>query len=192
MLRQKKVSKEKASQRPCPYGVPCATHAVRGRAQTRCAQTSARPDPASAALLSTANGLGSLNTASARSLRSPCTPVLGLDCHLGCACRGPYFLLLRQKKVAKEKASQRPCPYGVPCATRAARAVVAALASATTSKTTTAPTAAAAPSPNPLTTTASFPNLGQQTRTAASRTHNPYPAQKSQIGYFGSPSPRRG
>ena len=119
--RQKKVSKEKASQRPCPYGVPCATRAARGRAQTRYAQTSARPDPAAAALLSTANGPGIPNTASAPSLRAPCTPVLGLDCHLGCACRGPYFLLLRQKKVSKEKASQRPCPCGVPCATRAAR-----------------------------------------------------------------------
>ena len=59
LLRQRKVSKRKASQRPCPCGVPCATRAARGRAQTRYAQTSARPDPAAAALLSTAYGLGS-------------------------------------------------------------------------------------------------------------------------------------
>ena len=54
-----KVTKEKASQRPCPCGVPCATRIARGRAQTRYAQTSARPGPVAAALLSTANGLGS-------------------------------------------------------------------------------------------------------------------------------------
>ena len=59
LLRQRKVSKRKASQRPCPCGVPCATRVARGRAQTRYAQTSARPDPAAAALLSTAYGLGS-------------------------------------------------------------------------------------------------------------------------------------
>ena len=59
LLRQKKVTKEKASRRPCPIGVPCATRAARGRAQTRYAQTSARPDPVAAALLSTAYGLGS-------------------------------------------------------------------------------------------------------------------------------------
>ena len=55
---KEKISKRKASQRPCPFGVPCATRAARGRAQTRYAQTSARPDPAAAALLSTANGSG--------------------------------------------------------------------------------------------------------------------------------------
>jgi len=76
LLRQKKVTKEKASQRPWPYGLPCATRAARGRAQTRFAQTSARPDPAGAALLSTANGPRSQNTACARSLRSPCTRLL--------------------------------------------------------------------------------------------------------------------
>ena len=55
---KEKISKRKASQRPCPCGLPCATRAARGRAQTRYAQTSARPDPVAAALLSTANGLG--------------------------------------------------------------------------------------------------------------------------------------
>ena len=73
LLRQKKVTKEKASQRPSPCGVPCSTRGARGRAQTRYAQTSARPDPRTAALLSTADGLGAPNTACARSLRSPCT-----------------------------------------------------------------------------------------------------------------------
>ncbi len=58
LLRQKKVTKEKASQRPRPYGLPCATRGARGRAQTRFAQTSARPDPRATALLSTANGGG--------------------------------------------------------------------------------------------------------------------------------------
>ena len=51
---KEKVSKRKASPRPCPCGVPCATRIARGRAQARCAQTSARPDPYAAALLSTA------------------------------------------------------------------------------------------------------------------------------------------
>jgi hypothetical protein len=78
LLRQRKVSKRKASQRPCPYGVPCATRAARGRAQTRFAQTSARPDPRPAALLSTANGLASPKTACALSLRSPCTRLCAL------------------------------------------------------------------------------------------------------------------
>ena len=36
---KRKLTKEKASQRPCPFGVPCATRAARGRAQTRFAQT---------------------------------------------------------------------------------------------------------------------------------------------------------
>ncbi len=48
------------------------------------------------------------------------------------------------------------------------------------------------PSPNPLTTTVSFPNLGEQTRTAASRTKNPSPARKNQIGCSSSPSPPEG
>ena len=56
---KRKLTKEKASQRPCPFGVPCATRAARGRAQTRFAQTSARPDLVADALLSTAYGLGS-------------------------------------------------------------------------------------------------------------------------------------
>ena len=56
---KEKISKRKASQRPCPCGLPCATRAARGRAQTRYAQTSARPDPVAAALLSTAHGPGS-------------------------------------------------------------------------------------------------------------------------------------
>ena len=55
---KEKISKRKASQRPCPFGVPCATRAARGRAQTRYAQTSARPDPYAAALLSTASWQG--------------------------------------------------------------------------------------------------------------------------------------
>ncbi len=83
LLRQRKVSKRKASQRPCPCGVPCATRAARGRAQTRYAQTSARPDPAAAALLSTAYGSGGprvlvrcahLAHASARCCRSRAKP----------------------------------------------------------------------------------------------------------------------
>jgi hypothetical protein len=73
---KEKISKRKASQRPWPFGLPCATRVARGRAQTRYAQTSARPDPRTAALLSTANGQGSPNTACARSLRSPCTRFL--------------------------------------------------------------------------------------------------------------------
>ena len=81
---KEKISKRKASQRPCPCGVPCATRVARGRAQTRFAQTSARPDPVAAALLSTAYGPGSPNTACARSLRSPCTRLLARCAH----CRG--------------------------------------------------------------------------------------------------------
>ena len=85
---KEKISKRKASQRPWPFGLPCATRGARGRAQTRYAQTSARPDPRTAALLSTANGQGSPNTACARSLRSPCTRFLARFAR----CRGsPRF-----------------------------------------------------------------------------------------------------
>ena len=70
---KEKVSKRKASQVPWPYRLPCATRIARGRAQTRYAQTSARPEPCAAALLSAANGLASPNIACACSLRSPCT-----------------------------------------------------------------------------------------------------------------------
>jgi len=71
--RQRKVRKRKASQGPRPYGLPCATRIARSQAQTRYAQTSARPNPVAAALLSTANGRLSPNTMCARSLRSHCT-----------------------------------------------------------------------------------------------------------------------
>ncbi len=149
LLCQKKVTKEKASQRPCPFGVPCATRTARGRAQTRYAQTSARPDPCAAALLSTAYGSG-----------------------------GPRVLVR--------------CAHIAHACWRAACAVVAAATFGITSKTTTVPTAAAAPSPHPLTTTASFANLGQQTRPAALRFKILIPNAINQIGCSSSPSPRRG
>ena len=121
---KEKISKRKSSQKPWPYGLPCATRAARGRAQTRYAQTSARPNPVAAALLSTAYGLGS-----------------------------PHVLV-------------RCAHLAHPC-WRATRAIAAAPTTAT--KTAAVPTAAATPSPNPLTTTATFPNLGKQTRIAAPR-----------------------
>ena len=146
---KEKISKRKASQRPCPCGVPCATRVARGRAQTRYAQTSARPDPVAAALLSMAYGGG-----------------------------GPR-VLVRFAHLAH-------------ASWRAARAIVAAVTFGITSTNTTAPTAAATPIINPLTTTASFPNRGQQTRTATPRFKNTSPNQKNKIGYSSSPSPRRG
>ena len=77
---------------------------------------------------------------------------------------GLTFLCFAKEKISKRKASQRPWPYGLPCATRAIAA-----APTTATKTAAVPTAAATPSPNPLTTTATFPNLGKQTRLAAHR-----------------------
>ena len=103
LLRQKKVTKEKASQRPCPFGVPCATRAARGRAQTRFAQTSARPNPVAAALLSTANGIRSPNTACARSLRSHCTRLLARYAR----CSGsPRFRHNKQKRNRTHRRSR--------------------------------------------------------------------------------------
>ena len=98
---KEKISKRKASQRPWPCGLPCATRAARGRAQTRYAQTSARPDPVAAALLSTAYGPGSPNTACARSLRSPCTRLLAR-----CArCRGSHHF--RHNKQNRNRTHRR-------------------------------------------------------------------------------------
>ncbi len=154
LLRQKKVTKEKASQRPCPCGVPCATRAARGRAQTRFAQTSARPDPHAAALLSTAYGPGVPNTACARSLRSPCTRRTRRDALRARAQRRPLAL-------APRNAVPPPYPHQ-------------------------------APSPNPLTTTASFPNRGQQTLTAASLTNTPIRPKKTKLGVQAPLHPPRG
>ena len=134
---KEKISKRKASQRPCPCGVPCATRAVRGRAQTRYAQTSARPDPVAAALLSTANGLG-----------------------------GPRVLVR--------------CAHLAHACWRAARALAVVVAPA-----------AAAPCTNPLTTTATFPNLGKQARTATYRT-NTTVRRKKQNWLFKPPFTPRG
>jgi len=81
---KEKISKRKASQGPCPCGEPCATRATRGRAQTRYAQTSARPDPVAAALLSTAYGLGSprvLVRCARGRIRAKHLP-LDYDCHV--------------------------------------------------------------------------------------------------------------
>ena len=116
---KEKISKRKASQRPCPCGVPCATRAARGRAQTRYAQTSARPDPCATALLSTAYGLG-----------------------------GPRVLVR--------------CAHLAHAGWRAAAA-------------------AAAPIINPFTTTASFPNSGQQTSNATSRTNTGIRPKKTKL-----------
>jgi len=137
---KEKISKRKASQRPCPCGVPCATRAARGRTQTRYAQTA----PAL--------------------IRSP----------LRCSAR-PMAQEARIPRVLVR------CAHLAHASRRAARAVVAAVASATTSKTTTAPTAAAVPSTNPLTTTASFPNSGQQTSNASSRTNTPFRPKKTKL-----------
>ena len=95
MLRQRKVSKRKASQRPCPFGVPCATRVARGQAQTRYAQTSARPDPCAAALLSTAKWRGERVLVRCAHIARACAPSLprhcrsrakpraiGYDCHV--------------------------------------------------------------------------------------------------------------
>ena len=82
LLRQRKVSKRKASQRPCPFGVPCATRIARGRAQTRCAQTSARPHPVAAALLSTAYG----KWGSACCYRWGCSGSSSRNCSRNCNC----------------------------------------------------------------------------------------------------------
>ena len=54
LLRQKKVSKEKASRSPGRCAVPCAARAERGRAELACGSDNARPDPLAAALLSPA------------------------------------------------------------------------------------------------------------------------------------------
>ena len=57
LLRQKKVSKEKATRSLGPYAslrAPCGARAKRGLARTRCAQTIASPFPLDAPLLSPA------------------------------------------------------------------------------------------------------------------------------------------
>jgi hypothetical protein len=62
LLRQEKVSKEKATRwsgsPALRSGATCGAHRKRGRARTRCAQTIARPDPLSAALLGPARRVG--------------------------------------------------------------------------------------------------------------------------------------
>ncbi len=62
LLRQKKGTKEKASRRQGRCAVPCAARCQRGRAQTRFAQTGARPDPLSPALLSPVSTAGNTNS----------------------------------------------------------------------------------------------------------------------------------
>jgi hypothetical protein len=52
LLRQEKVSKEKASRSQGRYAVPCAARVRWGRVQTRFAQTCTRPYPPATALLS--------------------------------------------------------------------------------------------------------------------------------------------
>ena len=54
LLRQKKVSKEKASRSPGRSAVPCAARVERGRAELAFGSNNARPDPLAAALLSPA------------------------------------------------------------------------------------------------------------------------------------------
>ncbi len=144
------------------------------------------------------------------------------------ACRRPYFSLLRQRKVSKRKASQRPWPLQGCPALLAARGVgrklatlkqapaldprpaallstanglgdsvcsFAALtlhtlhtprrasrASAGACAWESRPSTVSAPSPNPLTTTASFPNRGQQTRTATSLTNTPIRRKTTKLG----------
>ncbi len=142
LLRQKKVSKEKASQRPWPCGLPCATRVARGRAQTRYAQTSARPDPRAAALLSTANGPG-----------------------------GPQYRVCSFAALTL---------HTLHTPGRATRAGAEPPASACAQERRAA--AVSAPSPNPLTTTASFPNLGEQTRPATSRTNTPLRPKTTKLG----------
>ena len=54
LLRQKKVSKEKASRSPGRCAVPCAARVERGRAELAFGSNNARPDPLATALLSPA------------------------------------------------------------------------------------------------------------------------------------------
>ncbi len=54
LLRQKKVSKEKASRSPGRCAVPCAARSERGRAELAFGSDNARPDPFAPALLSPA------------------------------------------------------------------------------------------------------------------------------------------
>ena len=95
---KEKISKRKASQRPCPCGLPCATRAARGRAQTRYAQTSARPDPVAAALLSTANGRG------------------GRVCSFAALTLHTLFGALRARARARAQPQPRPLVLAVPLA----------------------------------------------------------------------------
>ena len=120
LLRQKKVCKLKASRRPWPCGLPCATRAARGQAQTRFAQTCARPDPSAAALLSTGEWRKERFFRHCIAVRKGgvCICIWGYRVS---AWRPTHFSLLRQRKVSKRKASRRPWPCGLPCATRAAR-----------------------------------------------------------------------
>ena len=94
---KEKISKRKASQRPCPCGVPCATRIARGRAQTRFAQTSARPDPVAAALLSTAYGGGGPR-------------VLVRCAHLAHANWGAMRALSWQPSLSPQQAKTQPHP----------------------------------------------------------------------------------
>ena len=142
LLRQRKVAKRKASRRPGPCGLPCAARCARGarklaslkharpfsRAPLRC---SARPHggkrdrertPSQA---SVPCPLSLWERAGGRAL-SPMTllPGSGLNSFVADRVsprRATCFLLLRQKKVSKEKASRRPGPCGLPCAARCAR-----------------------------------------------------------------------
>jgi hypothetical protein len=89
LLRQKKVSKEKATPLPAsPFadaaGATCGARSSRGRARTRFAQTIARPDPSGPPLLGAVRrGGGKIGSGSAIGLRqdalcASCLPALVL------------------------------------------------------------------------------------------------------------------
>jgi hypothetical protein len=70
LLRQEKVSKEKASLSQGRCAVPCAARGQRGRSQTRFAQTCARPYPLPPALLSPVSMASDANSQYQYQLRS--------------------------------------------------------------------------------------------------------------------------
>jgi hypothetical protein len=113
LLRQKKVSKEKASRSPGRCAVPCAARVERGRAELAFGSDNARPDPLAPALLSpaTRQGFGD-----------------GVGFRFGCGSGLPFFLPLPlgegrgEGKTNKAAGENAPEPASAPAPRRHALA----------------------------------------------------------------------
>ena len=119
LLRQKKVSKEKATPLSASptlrYGATCGARSSRGRARTRCAQTIARPDPSGPPLLGAArrgwgeigSGIGLRQGRALRDLVSPylhsSPPPVGLG-------RGAQAKADQGSRLSEPKASSSETP----------------------------------------------------------------------------------